>query len=153
KGNNMKVAKILIGSPENKKGFFNNVMERTKHLMEVMPDVDCYMIRLEYGLILRLLKGKLRSSRKEEFTFVDGLKFKNIWINLRFTDYFFTKRMHKDVVLGKRQLTSSVKLFEHYDLLSPHGIEAIYLAGLVKNKFGTPMVATWHGSEINVYAF
>lgn len=149
----MRVAKILIGNPNNKKGFFNNVMERTKHLMEVESDVDCYMIRLEYGLALRLLKRQLKKPQRDEFSIVDGIKFKNLWLTMGLFDYLLTHRLHRNVIVGLNQLDKYTPLFKNYDLLSTHGMESTFLALQVKNRFNIPFVTTWHGSDINVTPF
>ena len=149
----MKIAKTLIGNPDDRKGFFNNVIERTKHLIEVEPEVDCYLIRVENGLILRLLKRQFRTSNREDFSIIEGIKFRNIWIQMGLLNYLITHRLHKRIVLSEKQLSSYVKHFEKYDLLSSHGIEAIFLSALVKRKFGIPFVSTWHGSDINITPF
>lgn len=149
----MKVAKILLGNPANQKGFFNNVMERTKHLMKVESDVDCYMIRLEHGFILRLLKRQLKRSQREEFSVVEGIKFKNLWLTMGLFDYLLTHRLHRRSIVGSKQLNEYIPLFKGYDLLSTHGMDATFLAFQVKVKFDIPFVATWHGSDINVMPF
>ena len=149
----MKIAKILVGSPDNKKGFFNNVIERTKHLIEVEPNVDCYMIRVEYGFILRLLKLQFKKPVRVECTIVDGMKFKNLWITMGFFGYVLTHYLYRRVVVSEKQLKGYVNIFEEYDLLSSHGIGANFLSALVKEKFKIPFVTTWHGSDINVTPF
>jgi glycosyltransferase involved in cell wall biosynthesis len=153
RGREMKIAKILLGNPDNKKGFFNNVMERTKHLMEMEPNVDCYMLRLEYGLVLRLLKRQFRKPIREDFSIVDGVQFKNLWVTMGVFDYLITHRFHRRVIVGIKQLDKYISLFEGYDLLSTHGMDANFLSTQVKRRYKVPFVATWHGSEINVTPF
>jgi len=149
----MKIAKVLVGSPDNKKGFFNNVMERTKHLIDAEPNVDCYMIRVEHGLILRLLKRQFKRPKRDEFSVIEGMEFRNLWVTMGFFDYLIAYRLHRRIVISSRQLNSYIKNFEKYDLLSSHGTEAIFLSALVKQRFKVPFVATWHGSDINIVPF
>lgn len=149
----MKVAKILVGNPDDRKGFFNNVMERTKRLTEVEPNVDCYIIRIEYGMLLRLMKKQFKKSKRDEFCVIDGVKFKNLWITMGFFNYIIVHRLHRKIVISEKQLGNYVKYFKKYDLLSSHGIEAIFLSTLVKQRFDIPFVATWHGSDINITPF
>lgn len=149
----MKIAKILVGNPDNRKGLFNNVMERTKHLMEVEPNVDCYMIRIEYGLILRLLKRQLKRPIHSEFSIIDGMNYRNLWIRMDLFDYLVTHRLHRKIVISKKQLSCYVEYFEKYDLISSHGPEAIFLSALIKKRFKIPFVSTWHGSDINIKPF
>lgn len=149
----MKIAKILVGSPNNRKGFFNNVIERTKHLIAVESDVDCYMIRTDHGVLMRLLKRQFKKPVLDEFCIVEGINFKNLWIKMSVLDYLLAHRLHRNIVLSEKQLSGYLSNFEQYDLLSSHGIEASYLSKLVKNKFNIPFVATWHGSDINITPF
>lgn len=149
----MNIAKVFLGDPGNQKGLFNNVVERTKQLMLVEPNVDCYMIRLEYGLILRLLKRQFLKPIRQEFSTVDGIQFKNLWVTMGLLDYLLVHKLHKRLVFGIKQLNIYVDLFKRYDLLSSHGMVANYLSMQVKSKFQIPFVATWHGSDINVTPF
>lgn len=149
----MRIAKIFIGDPENRKGFFNNVIERIKHLSEVESHVDSFIIRLEYGLILRALKLQLVKPKREEYTFIDGVRLKNIYIKLGVIDYLLTHRFHVRQVVGIKQLVKNAPLFEDYDLISSHGIHANFFSAKIKEQIGTPFVATWHGSDINVAPF
>lgn len=149
----MKIAKIFVGTPENKKGVFNNVMDRTKHLMTVVKDVDCFMIRMELGPVLKLMKGKISHTPKEQHITVDDIKFINLWVSLKAYDYINTHKLKREVVLCKRQLNKFVDLFSEYDLLSVHDLQGLHISELVKQKYGTPYVTTWHGSDINVMPF
>lgn len=149
----MKIARILVGTPDNQKGLFNNVVERTKHLKEVESDIDCYLIRIEYGLVLSLLKRQFRRPKCNEFSIVDGIKFRNLWVRMGLFDYFITHRLHRKITVGKNQLNKYITLFKGYDLLLSHGIPASFLSAQVKNKFLIPFIITWHGSDINVTPF
>lgn len=149
----MRIAKIIIGDPDDRKGFFNNVIERTKHLIEAEPNVDCYIIRVEYGIVLRILKKQFKKPKRNEFCVIDGVKFQNLWITMGVFNYMIVHRLHRRIVISEKQLSNYVKYFEKYDLLSSHGIEAIFLSTLVKQRFNIPFVATWHGSDINVTPF
>ncbi|MGP4865180.1 glycosyltransferase family 4 protein [Psychrobacter sp. T6-5] len=146
----MKIAKVLVGNPSNRKGFFNNVIERTKHLMAIESEVDCYMIRIDYGIVMRILKRQFGKSVLDEFYTIDGITFKNLWIKMGALDYLLTHRLHRNIVLSEKQLENYLPIFEQYDLLSSHGIEASYLSKLVKNRYSIPFITTWHGSDINI---
>lgn len=149
----MRIAKIFVGNPDNKKGVFNNVIDRTTHLRAKIKDVDCFMIRMEYGVILRTIKRSFKTATKEIYTNVAGLEFRNLWVSLRAYDYINTHKLKREVVLCKRQLRQFVHLFKDYDLLSVHDVQALYIAELVKQEYGIPYVTTWHGSDINVVPF
>ena len=149
----MKIAKVLVGNPSNRKGFFNNVIERTKHLRVVEPEVDCYMIRIDYGIAMKLIKRQFGKPALDDYCTVEGITFKNLWIKMGALDYLLTHRLNRNIVISEKQLENYLPIFEQYDLLSSHGIEASYLSKLVKNRYDIPFVATWHGSDINVTPF
>ncbi len=149
----MKIAKIMVGNPDNKKGFFNNVIQRIVHLKTLESDVDCYIIRIEHGLMLSFLKGNFRKKPREEYTVIDGITFKNLWIDLSLINYVLTFRLHRKLIISPKQLKRFIPYFKDYDLLSSHDIEALYLSNLVKERFKIPFVATWHGSDINLRPF
>lgn len=149
----MKIAKVFVGDPNNQKGYFNNVMERTRQLLKKHKDVDCYIIRIYFDFFLRFLKRDFNTIKKEEYTVIDGILFKNIWISLSWYDYISTYRLHRKVISSKKKLNTQIRGFEKYDILSIHGVEAIYLATQVKQKYCVPFVSTWHGSDINIVPF
>lgn len=149
----MKIAKVFMGNPSNKKGQFNNIMERTRHLMQVEPGVECFMIRMRYGWFLRLLKGWIKIPPRDQVTEVDGVEFTNLWVTLGVFDYLFTHKLHRKPGKGESQLKRYASLFSKFDLLSVHGYESISLALEVKNKYKIPFVSTWHGSDINYTPF
>lgn len=151
----MKIAKIFFGTPNNPKGYFNNVIERTKHLIATGADVDCYMIRRSHPLSVRLIKERRLglNEKLSEYTVVDGIQFKNIWISPGIIDYIIANRLNLRLVQNKNNLLSHLSDFKNYDLISSHGEEANYLAMLINKKFKTPYVTTWHGSDINIRPF
>lgn len=149
----MKIAKIFTGDPNNKKGVFNNVIDRTTHLMTKIKNIGCFMIRMEHGFVLKSLKGNFKITEKPDYTYVDGLEFKNLWVTLKAYDYINTHKLKREIVLCKNQLPQFVDLFNNYDLLSVHDTLGLHIAELVKQKYGIPYVTTWHGSDINVMPF
>lgn len=150
----MKIAKIFNGDPNNRKGYFNNVLERTKHLIDKESNVDCYLIRRSYPLSVRLLKRQpILRQTKPEYTIIDNICFKNIWISPGVINYIISHRLNLRLVQNRRQLLKHLAEFKDYDLISSHGIEANYLSMLVNKKFAIPYVPTWHGSDINIRPF
>lgn len=148
----MKIAILNTGSINNRKGAFNNVHERIKHLQEVPHiEVDVYLIRYYDSWVFRLLR-KFKDVR-EDISIVDEVKYNNLWVTHKMTDYIITNRLKINDISCKSQLDLFVDIFKDYDLLSVHALPDMYLAYLVKIKYGIPFVTTWHGSDINVWPF
>lgn len=149
----MKIAKIFAGNPANQKGQFNNIIERTKRLKGIEPNVDCYMIRIQYSWLGRLLKKQFAPQEKPGYVEVQGVTFKNLWITMGLIDYFLTYKLGWKLTIANRQLKKIVPLIKQYDLLSVHTYEAVTLASYAKKTHGIPFVSTWHGSDINFTPF
>lgn len=149
----MKIAKLFAGDPNNQKGAFNNILERCKRLAEVEADVDCYIIRYYHSFFLRVLKKRFKKPQLEDEIVVQGLRFKNLWVEMDFWDYIFSILLKQRLPVGRRQLIRYVENFSQYDLLSVHGYGAVFIADKCKERFNIPFVATWHGSDINYTPF
>lgn len=149
----MKIAILNTGNINDRKGAFNNVQERIKHLQAVNGvELDVYLIRYYDSWTFRLLRNK-KENIKERITIVDGIQYNNLWVKLKLWNYLLTYTLRLTGLLGKSQLNNFVDLFKGYDLLSVHTLPDMHLAHLVKLKHGIPFVTTWHGSDINVWPF
>jgi teichuronic acid biosynthesis glycosyltransferase TuaC len=148
----MKIAVLNTGSIKNRKGAFNNVHERIKHIQEVDGiDVDVYLIQHYDDWVFRLMRK--RSNAKVDCNIIDNVRYNNLWVKHKIIDYIFTNRFKIKDISCKSQLNKFVDLFKDYDLLSAHALPDMYIAYLVKQKYGIPFVTTWHGSDINVWPF
>ncbi|MDD3686014.1 MAG: glycosyltransferase family 4 protein [Bacteroidales bacterium] len=148
----IKIAIINTGSTLNRKGAFNNVHERIVHLKEVKNvTVEAFLIRHYKNWIFLFFKKN--EIKRDTFSTVNGVTYRNIWIKLSIWDFILTYRLKCRGLSGKAQLYRYVSLFEGFDLLSVHALPDMYLAYLVKQKFNIPFVTTWHGSDINVRPF
>lgn len=155
----MKIAILNTGSTNNRKGAFNNVHERIKHLQGVNGfDMDVYLIQYYDNWLFRLVHCLFKSNNrkrkpKEDNTIIDGVRYNNLWVKHKLIDYILTYRLNLKDISCKCQLGLFVDIFKDYDLLSVHAIQDMYIAFLVKQKYGIPFVTTWHGSDINVWPF
>ncbi len=68
-------------------------------------------------------------------------------------DYILTYCLKRKDISCKSQLGKYVILYKNFDLLSAHALPDMYLAYLVKQKYGIPFMNTWHGSDINIWPF
>lgn len=149
----MKIAVVSTGSTNNRKGAFNNVHERIKHLQSVNGvEVDSFLIRQHNDWVFKALSNK-NNELIEEISTVDGVDYNNLWVKHRISDYLLTYKLKLKDIQCKSQLEQFVPLFKGYDLLSVHSPTDIYLAYMVKQKYKIPYVSTWHGSDINVLPF
>ncbi len=146
----MKIAKIFSGNPNNRKGQFNNCHERTKRLQEVV-EVDAYLLRIYDDLLFRLVKRNFRKVKREGYTTLEGVKYKNIWLKHRLIDYVLTIRLKLKASSFFTQLEKHEDAFRDYDIISAHSMESSYLAYLINKKYDIPYSTAWHGSDINIF--
>ncbi len=146
----MRIAKIFVGSPTDRKGFFNNVLERIRHINYIYPGTETFLIRYYDDLFIKFLKFNFKNEPRVEFVSIEGITINCIWVKHTFIDHILTYTFRIKGIVCENLLYRYVKVFEKFDLLSPHGLPAIYLASLVKAKYGIPFFPTWHGSDINV---
>lgn len=148
----MKIAVLSSGDIDNRKGLFNNVYERIKHLKSVKDiEVDVFFIQHYDDWCFKLLR--LKHINIESETSVDDIVYHNLWVRHDILDYIFTYKLRIKDMMGKRQLGKFVDKFKCYDLLSVHTLDSMYLAHIVKEKYAIPYVITWHGSDVNVVPF
>ncbi len=154
----MKIAILSTGSTNNRKGVFNSVHGRIKHLKALEDvEVDVYLIQHYDSWLFRLVRNRFKpidtKAPKEEITIIDGVSYRNLWVKHKIIDYILSNRLKLRDISFKSQLNQFVDLFNDYDLLSVHSLPDKYIAYLVKQKYGIPFVTTWHGSDINVWPF
>lgn len=154
----MKIAVLTTGSINNRKGMFNNVQERIVHLQCVDNiHVDAFIVGHIDSWLFRLLRSKLKKNKNrfetKDKSIVGDVTYNNLWVKNKVYDYILTHILKLKDVSCKNQLYKFVDLFKDYDLLSTHAIEDMYIAYLVKQKYGIPFVHTWHGSDINILPF
>ena len=155
----MRIAILNTGNTNNRKGAFNNVHERIKHLKRLKEvQVDAYLIRYIDSWMFRLVRNRFNPINKIKETIeaaitIDGVSYTNLYVKHKIIEYILTYRLKIKDIASKSQLNQFVDQFKEYDLLSVHALPDMFIAYLVKQKYGIPFVTTWHGSDINVWPF
>ena len=76
----MKIARIFTGDIFNRKGKFNNVIERIKHLQKLSEvESDIYIIQYKYTWLFRLLRKVPKKNIIDSVT-IDGIKLNILWV-------------------------------------------------------------------------
>lgn len=150
----MKVAFITFGSPLNMKGLMINVQERAKHLYRAQKkfEIDFYLLRFNDSNLFRFLK-KMPKEIYEENTKIGDITYKNIWISRDIVKYLKAYKLNSNTIISPKEFKDSAKLLSKYDLVMSHGYEGNYLSYQNYLLNNVPYIASWHGSDINVYPF
>lgn len=143
----MRIAVVFTGSVNNRKGLFNNVIERIRYLRSTEGvELDVFLIQHTYGKIFKHV-----APSKDDFYFIDDIKVRNLWVHLSAFEYLVTHKLKINDIACKSQMSQYASLFKKFDLLSVHGLLDLHLASIVKEKYQIPFVMTWHGSDIHKY--
>lgn len=149
----MKVAVITSGNQNDRKGLFNNVNERIKRLQEIDGvKVEAFILQFSRSKIVAKIKNE-KLLDKNEFFVIDGVKYKSFFLKLTFWDSLLITKFKLKAFYQTQKLKELSTLFHGYDIIATHTFESSYIASLVKKKFGTPFVITWHGSDIHTNPF
>ena len=156
----MKIAIVYSGQPSFNKGLASYVYEKCWRMRELQDEnlqVDCYMLRDDYSPLMRLLtkktlkKDKDRTVREKECT-VKGVTFKCLWRTYGLLDNILYSKfgLHLKEKIFRESIAGQLK---DYDVICTHKTLCHMIGRHMKLHYGIPYIATWHGSDINVYPY
>ena len=148
-----KILVLTTGSIYERRGFFNAVISRTKHLKEICDyEVDVLLLSTYEPWIVRKLRHTNKNNRPKEIE-IEGLPIRVDWCRFSLFDYVMNVKLHKGVFFKKLHNRSVVSKLQGYDFIIAHSNECGELAKAAKEKYGTPYSVTWHGSDIHSEPF
>ena len=145
-----KIAVIFESSPFDRKGLFNAVHNRTKHLSASGEfAVDAYCMHIKDSFISRYLR-KTEKVPNVESVEVEGIKYQMLWRRFSYFDEF-----RRRLAISPTKLISYASKqadgFKNYDILVAHSYEAGLVAYKAHKKYGIPYTVTWHGSDVHTH--
>ena len=156
----MKIAIVYAGQPSFNKGLASYVYEKCRRMQELQNknlQVDCYMLRDDHSLLMKLLmSGKLgkcsdRSAHEAECN-VKGVAFKCLWRTYGVLDNILYSKLGLHVTENAFMKSLADRLKE-YDVICTHKTPCHMIGRYMKLHYGIPYIATWHGSDINVFPY
>ena len=148
--------KILVlanGDINERRGFFNAVISRTKHLKAICDyDIEMLLLSTYEPWIVRKLRHTKKKIRPKEIE-IEGLQIRVDWCRFSLFDYVMNVKLHKGVFFKKLHNRSVVGKLQGYDFIIAHSNECGELAKAAREKYGTPYSVTWHGSDIHSEPF
>lgn len=150
------IKRILVlttGNIYQRRGLFNAVMGRTKHLKEICDyKIDVLLLATYSPWYFRLLRNTEKRPRPCEFV-ADGIRMRIDWRRFSLFDYVMNVKLHWGRYFKKLYNRSVVSKLRGYDFIIAHSFECGELAKMAKERFGTPYSVTWHGSDIHSVPF
>ena len=148
-----KILVLTTGDIYERRGFFNAVISRTKHLKAICDfDIDVLLLTTYEPWLVRRLRKTSKRPRPKELE-LDGIRMKVDWCRFYLFDYILNVKLHKGVFFKKLHAHSIISKLQGYDFIIAHSNECGQLAKSAKEKYGIPYSVTWHGSDIHSEPF
>ncbi len=147
----LKLAVIFESSPFDRKGLFNAVHNRVKHLVETGEcEVDVFCIHSRDTALTRHLRHTPKVPFVDDVT-IDGIKYNMLWYDFSITDHILVHKLHRQPFFFRKFVSAHIGLLEGYDRIIAHSFTGGILAREASIRFGTPYFVTWHGSDVHTH--
>ena len=147
----IRIAVIFESSPFDRKGLFNAVHNRIRHLRDTGEcEVDAYCIHSHDNAFTRRVRHNPQVPFVEE-TVVDDVRYRLLWYDFSIIDHILVHKLHRKPLFFASFMSGCIDLFKGYDCISAHSFTGALFASEVSARFGIPYLVTWHGSEIHTH--
>ncbi|MBO5941679.1 MAG: glycosyltransferase [Bacteroidales bacterium] len=147
----MKLAVIFESSPFDRKGLFNAVHNRVKHLLATGEcSVDVFCVHSRDNAFTRRVRHTPEVPSVDE-TVVDGIRYRLLWYRFSILDNVLLEKLHVRPCLFRRFMESHVDLLKGYDAVIAHSFCGGLFALAAHERFGVPYYVTWHGSDVHTH--
>ena len=147
----LKLAVIFESSPFDRKGLFNAVHERVRHLLKAGGcTIDAYCIHSWDTAFTRKMRHTPEVPR-EEFVEIDGIKYNIIWYDFSIIDHVTVEILHHRPLFFNRFIDRNLHILDGYDAVLAHSFTGGLFAMEASKRSGVPYFMTWHGSDIHTH--
>lgn len=147
----LKIAVIFESCPFDRKGLFNAVHNRVKHLVASGEcEVDVFCVHSRDNALTRRLRHTQEVPFEESVT-VEGIYYRLLWYRFSILDHVAVSKLHRKPLFFQRFVAKVVGLLKGYDRLVAHSFTGALLAATASAKYGTPYFVTWHGSDVHTH--
>lgn len=147
----MKLAVIFESSPFDRKGLFNAVHERIRHLVRYGEcSIDAYCIHSRDNALTRMKRHTPVVPKVDDVT-VDDIRYRILWYDFSVTDHVTVEILNRRPLLFSRFMDRCMPLFKGYDAVLAHSFTGGLFALEISERFGIPYFVTWHGSDIHTH--
>lgn len=146
-----KFAVIFESSPFDRKGLFNAVHNRVKHLVASGKcEVDVYCIHSRDNSFTRRVRHTPKAPYVDSVT-LDGISYHLLWYRFSIADHLTVEKLHRRPLLFRRFIDRNVGVLKGYDAVISHAFTGGLFAYEAFIRFGVPYYASWHGSDVHTH--
>lgn len=147
----MRLAVIFESSPFDRKGLFNAVHSRIRHLVASGEcAVDVYCIHSRDNAFTRYVRKTPRVPFVDS-VIVEGITYNIMWYRFSIIDHILFSKLHRRPVVFSRFLRKVLPHLYGYDAVIAHSFIGAVAACTAFQEYGTPYFVTWHGSDIHTH--
>ena len=147
----MRLAVIFESSPFDRKGLFNAVHNRVKHLLATGEcTIDVFCVHSRDNAFTRRVRHTPDVPFVDEAV-VDDIRYRLLWYRFSILDNVLLEKLHLRPWLFRRFMESHVDLLKGYDAVVAHSFCGGLFALAAHEKFGIPYYVTWHGSDVHTH--
>ncbi|MBR5104135.1 MAG: glycosyltransferase [Bacteroidales bacterium] len=147
----MKLAVIFESSPFDRKGLFNAVHNRVKHLSATGEcTVDVFCVHSRDNAFTRRVRHTPVVPSVDEVS-IDGITYRLLWYRFSVLDNVLLEKMNLRPLFFRRFMSSRVELLKGYDAVVAHSFCGGLFALMAHQRFNIPYYVTWHGSDVHTH--
>ena len=147
----LKLAVIFESSPFDRKGLFNAVHNRVKHLVETGEcEIDVFCIHSRDTALTRRLRHTPEVPFVDDVT-IDGIRYNMLWYDFSLIDHALVYKLSRRPFFFGKYLSRSVGILSGYDHVIAHSFTGGLFALEAFRRFGVPYSVTWHGSDVHTH--
>ncbi len=148
----LRIAVIFESSPFDRKGLFNAVHNRIKHLSGTGEcHVDAFCIHSWDTDFTRRVRHTPEVAERVEHVDYDGVTYRMLWYGFSIVDHVMVEKLRCRPLFFRRAVESWLPLLEGYDCISAHSFAGGIVARAASERFGVPYYVSWHGSDIHTH--
>ena len=147
----IRLAVIFESSPFDRKGLFNAVHNRVKHLAALdRCEIDVFCIHSRDNAFTRYVRHTPQTPDVESVE-IDGLSYRMLWYEFSMTDHMMLEILHVRPLYFRSFIRRCLGQLEGYDIVSAHSFTGSLLAYKAHQMYGIPYFVTWHGSDVHTH--
>lgn len=147
----MKLAVIFESSPFDRKGLFNAVHNRVKHLLATGEcSIDVFCIHSRDNAFTRRVRHT-SSVPHVDMVEVEGIRYNMLWYRFSVLDYVLLEKLDLRPWFFRHFISSHVSQLEGYDAVVAHSFTGALFAHAAHESYGVPYYVTWHGSDVHTH--
>ena len=147
----IRLAVIFESSPFDRKGLFNAVHNRVKHLAALdRCEIDVFCIHSRDNAFTRYVRHTPQTPDVESVE-IEGISYRMLWYEFSMTDHMMLEILHVRPLYFRSFIRRCLGQLEGYDIVSAHSFTGSLLAYKAHQMYGIPYFVTWHGSDVHTH--